>query len=233
MAPFFGKSKAQNSALTVTQSDHDFVLSEFRRGKERAFELIFYKFYGGVCYFANNIVDDPHAAEDIVEEIFIKLWQLREDFKTFAAIKSFLYVSAKNGCLNHLRGNQIHERHHRIILPDLLDVESQNILLGEIFEAEVIRELYQAIERLPDQPRRVLSLSLQGLPTDQIAEMMGLSEQTVRNTKVRGLEKLRKRLRGFPDALALLVLLMGSHPKDASLHVNRDAAVVKQMVYHS
>lgn len=194
----------------TTLSDEAFLMGEFKRGKPRAFELIFNKHYGALCYFSNDFLQDRDAAEDVVSEVFIKLWTMRDDFENMRAIKSFLYVSAKNACLNHLRRNRIIDSHKRNVIPDLLLEEQDDVVMGKIFEAEVLREVYNTIESLPTQCRRVLRLSLQGLSTEDIATTMGLSAQTVRNTKVRATEMLKKRVANNAVALALVAALIGA-----------------------
>ena len=183
-------------------------MGEFKRGKPRAFELIFNKHYAALCYFANDFLLDRDAAEDVVSEVFIKLWTMRDDFENVRAIKSFLYVSAKNACLNYIRRSRIIDTHKRKVIPDLLLEEQNDIVMSKIFEAEVLREVFSTIESLPTQCRRVLRLSLQGLSTEDIATTMGLSAQTVRNTKVRATEMLKKRVANNAVALALVATLL-------------------------
>lgn len=189
-------------------SDEAFLVGEFKREKPQAFELIFQKYYGAICYFAQDFLQDEDAAKDVVSEVFIKLWGMREDFDNLRSIKSFLYVSAKNACLNYLRRTRMINAHKKSSVPELGREELKDVIMGRIFETEVLREIYSSIETLPTQCKRVLKLTLQGLNTDDIADMMGLSVQTVRNTKVRATEILKKRMANNVVAFSILVSLL-------------------------
>jgi RNA polymerase sigma-70 factor (family 1) len=189
-------------------SNEAFLISEFRRGKTRAFEQIFVKYHGALCYFAQEFVQDQEAAKDLVSEVFIKLWALRNDFETLRTIKAFLYISTKNACLNHLRRYKMIDEHRKGIFLELSQDELNDVVMSRIFDTEVLREMHKAIDTLPNQCKRVIRLTLQGLNTDDIAVTMGLSSQTVRNTRVRATEMLRKRLGqgvvGFCAVVALI-----------------------------
>ncbi|TDX01821.1 RNA polymerase sigma-70 factor [Dinghuibacter silviterrae] len=190
--------------LVDTVAAEDFLVSEFRRGKTRAFEQIFLKHHGAICYFTAEFIYDGEAAKDIVSEVFVKLWHLRENFENVKAIKAFLYVSAKNACLNYLRRARLVTSHQKTALLELSKEEIEDIVMKQIFDAEVIREVYKAIEALPTQCKRIVRLTLQGLNTEEIANMMSISVQTVRNTRNRATHLLRQQLSGGTLAVALV-----------------------------
>lgn len=187
------------------------LMSEFRRGKTKAFEEIFVKYHGAICYFVHELLQDSDAAKDIASEIFIKVWRLREDFENIRSVKAFLYVSAKNASLNYLRRAKVINDHQKTSMQELAQEQMSNVVLGQIFDAEVLREVHRAIDTLPTQCKRVIKLTLQGMNTDDIAAMMNLSAQTVRNTRIRALEMLKKRLSGYTVATSVLTLLMWSY----------------------
>lgn len=190
--------------LVDTVSEEDFLVAEFRRGKTRAFEKIFFKLHGSIVYFTTEFINDAEAAKDIVSEVFVKLWHLRENFADLRSIKAFLFVSAKNACMNHQRHFKLVTAHQKVALHELTQEELDNEFMQQIFDAEVIREVYQAIETLPSQCKRIVHLTLEGLSTDEIAQMLNLSVQTVRNTRVRATELLKKQLSQGTLAVALV-----------------------------
>lgn len=191
----------------TTVSNESFLITEFKRGKPHAFEIIFNKHYGALCYFAYEFLGERDAAEDVVTDVYIKLWTIREDFDHIKAIKSFLYVSVRNACLNYLRRGRMIEDHKKNLEPELLLEEQSDYVMGKIFEAEVLREIHQSIETLPPQCKRVLRLTLQGMTTEDIAHTMGLSQQTVRNTKTRATEMLRKKLSSNTAVMGLFLAI--------------------------
>lgn len=189
-------------------SEETLLIEEFRMGKTKAFEQVFVRHHGAICYFAHQFVKDEEDAKDLVSEVFIKLWSLREDFANLRSIKAFLYVSARNACLNYLRRSKMIVGHKQTTLVELSKEEQKDVVTKNIFEAEVIREVYEAIEALPRQPRKIVKLSLQGLNTDDIATMMNISPQTVRNVRVKAAQALKKQLGDGALTVALFASVM-------------------------
>ncbi|WP_162852573.1 RNA polymerase sigma-70 factor [Dinghuibacter silviterrae] len=194
--------------LVDTVSEEDFLVAEFRRGKTRAFEQLFLKHHGAICYYTREFIADTESAKDIVSDIFIKLWRLRENFENLRAIKAFLYVSAKNACLNYQRHSKLVANHKKTALLELSNEELSDIVMKQVFEAEVIREINQAIETLPVQTRKIVLLTLQGMTTEDIAAIMNLTVQTIRNTRSRATHILKKRLSDAKIALVIIALLV-------------------------
>lgn len=185
-----------------------YLVSEFRKGKTWAFEQVFRDLYGTICYFTQDLVDDQELSKDVVSEAFIKLWSLREDFQNLRAIKAFLYITARNTAINHLRRLKMMSEHQSNLVDELTDDDMTDALMQRIFDAEVVREVYKALDTLPAQCKRVLRLTLEGLNTDDIATAMNLSVQTVRNTRVRAIEMMKKRLAHCTVAMSVLAVLM-------------------------
>lgn len=71
-------------------------LQGLKMGDDRAFKVLFEKYYASLCAFATNFVDDPDVAEDIVQEIFFKLYTDKPTFDVVVALKSYLYLATKN-----------------------------------------------------------------------------------------------------------------------------------------
>lgn len=184
------------------------LISDLNNGNPKAFELVFHKFYGAICYFVQEFVEDPDVSKDIVSEVFITLWHRKHEFDNVKALKSFLYVSAKNGGLNYLRRSKMVSQHKNALIRGMSQDELSEAMLKRIFDAEVLREMHIALESLPGQCKRVLKMTLDGLNTDDIAEAMNLSAQTVRNTRVRAIEALKKRLAHCTVAVPILAVLV-------------------------
>ena len=193
---------------TYILSEETLLVKEFRRGKTSAFSEIFSRYYNALCYFLRLFIKDPEVCKDIVSETFTTLWKMRDQFENINSIRSFLYTSAKNAALNHIQRQKVIEQHRKNAVPELNREELDDVILNRIFDAEVLRAVYLAIDTLPPQCKRIVQLSLQGLKTDAIAAQLGLSPQTIRNTKVRATELLRKRLASDILALSLVMALI-------------------------
>jgi RNA polymerase sigma-70 factor (family 1) len=157
-----------------------------------SFATLFKQFYSPLVYFARKLISDSLVAEDIVTEIFLKFWQRQDHFPCHKAIRAFLYVSTRNACLNHLE--QV--RHQARAKQTLRAISDENVdsVLNEISRAEVLREVFDLVESLPVQCRKIVLMSyVAGLTNRQIARRLQLSVHTVRNQKVRGIQLMRTR----------------------------------------
>jgi RNA polymerase sigma-70 factor (family 1) len=168
-------------------------VSEFNRGNQDALNAIFNDFYRPLYFFAQKIILNEKEAEDIVTETIMKLWELRSNFETYTKIKSFLYITAKNACLNYLKQSQrVNSRHLTYIY---LQPGHEDSILSEITQAEVLREIYGALHNLPPQCRKIMQMSfIEGKKNHEIAKQLGLSLNTIKNQKTRGMEIMRSKI---------------------------------------
>lgn len=189
--------------------DDPFLIVEFRNGKLKAFNKIFFRYHGSILYFTQEMVGETEAAKDLVSDVFAKAWILRADFESIKALKAFLYTAAENACIAYLRHSKVVLAHQKQEMREQAS-QVENTALQRMYLAENIREISNAIDALPSQCKRVVRFSLEGLTTEDIAVLMNLAPQSVRNTKARAAAALRKKLtkRGlFHIILALLAHL--------------------------
>jgi RNA polymerase sigma-70 factor (family 1) len=168
-----------------------------------SFKGTFDKYYVALCFFAERMLQDKPAAEDLVEDVFIKLWEKQPDFGGYKNIKALLYIGVKNACLNF-----IEKRNNRNLLQDsfsyFLEQESEDFILNEITRAEVLREVYAELQKLPVQRRKVMQLYyIEGWDYQKISEHLNISINTARNHKAKAVRILRRKL-GIPFIIFLL-----------------------------
>lgn len=168
-------------------------LDRIARGDESAFREIFQQHYKALCYYAGTIVDDWQEAEDLIQEVFSRLWDKRPVFPNAAALRSWLYVSVRNACLNHLKSKerqQLRDRDYAYLSGDTFpDIGAFDPRLAE---TEIIAALYREIEELPAQCRRIFKMSyLEGRKNEEIAGELDISYNTVRTQKLRALKLIR------------------------------------------
>lgn len=157
-------------------------------------QTTFYQYYPTLCFFAAKLVNEKAAAEDIVEDTFLKLWEKEPDFNRYKNIKAVLYISVKNACLNYIKKRK-DLRNRNNAFTYLLQQEHEDFILNEITRAEVLREVYAAMQKLPPECRKVMELYYgHGLDHKSIAAGLGVTISTVRNQKARGLQILKKKL---------------------------------------
>jgi RNA polymerase sigma-70 factor (family 1) len=159
-----------------------------------SFERVFRKFYSLLVLFARRLVRDKPAAEDIVSDVFCKLWQKQMHFDSPQSAKAFLYISTRNACINYLHRSAYQAGVRKAIRYSRKE-ETLDFALNEIIRAEMSGQLMQQVDNLPGQCRRVMRLSfVLGYSNREIADMLQLSINTVRNQKARGIHLVRKRL---------------------------------------
>src|ERR1700759_298749 len=133
------------------------LMTRFRSGDERAFDQLFRSFYPGLCFFARKFMQAQPIAEEIVQDIFFKLWQRHTDFHNYSSLKGFLYISTKNACLDskdkELR--KLNRENNWYLQNDQLEADVEE---GIIY-AEVLMEISQAIDQLPEQCRKIMRMS--------------------------------------------------------------------------
>jgi RNA polymerase sigma-70 factor (family 1) len=185
-----------------TDDIQDYVYA-FQRGEERGFNYFFNLLYPALTYYAFRILNDKFAAEDVVGESFVKIWERHSTFSHPKVIKSWMYTTVRNGCLNKLQQQQRTQAQQQLLARQLED-NHETYVLHEIIRAEVLRELYQNIETLPTACRQIFKmLYIQGKSVREIAEELELSISTIKNQKARGLALLRKR---FPEFSIVFIL---------------------------
>lgn len=191
----------------MKSTDTDIVWNQYKasRGleKQECFRQLFETFHKPLCFFSNRILRDEAVSEDIVQEIFLKLWEMKsEDCHRIKTIQSFLYVTAQNRCLNYLRDREIRDRHNRKLQPE--EPDEDDFLCRQI-HAEVIAELFAAVEELPDKCKDIFIRSYFDSESEkEIAEALNISVNTVKTQKLRAKEYLRVRLKDLFVFLPLI-----------------------------
>ena len=170
-------------------SDNE-VLLALQSGDNAAFDHVYSSFFKPLCFFAEKITGDAVIAQDMVSDTFVKLLLKKPFFESLENLKSYLYTSTRNSCLDHLRMEKRHQESHASIR--YLSDEAQNEIEGNIVMAEVLNAIYVAIEGLPEKYRQIVKLSLvDGMNNEEIMSETGMAYQTVRNHKSEGLKLLR------------------------------------------
>jgi RNA polymerase sigma factor (sigma-70 family) len=188
------------------EDDEDYLLSEFRRGNPEAMRHVFLRFWKIQVFFARSYVPEAEIAEEVASDAFLKLWNKREGFSSMAAIRSFLYVTTRNGCVDQLRKAKRQRQNNK----DYRYLESDEVfddpMEMEIINTELLEKMLQAIDILPNQYKKVMHLIASGMGTDEIAEKMNLSPKIIRNYKARAIMMLKKDLEGRNFLIILLML---------------------------
>jgi RNA polymerase sigma-70 factor (family 1) len=168
------------------------------------FDLAYKSYYHPLCFYAAKFVPADDA-EDLIENLFLKLWNKKQVFESPAHLQAFLYHAVRNACLDFKKSKKNNLQLHEPVSENqpLPGVDH----LQHLIQAEVLAEIYRAVNNLPSQCSKVIRMGyLEGFNNAEIADELGLSEQTVKNYKGRGLTLLKDKLSG--SAFTLLLLLI-------------------------
>jgi RNA polymerase sigma-70 factor (ECF subfamily) len=156
------------------------------------FKQFFETHYSPLCNLAYRIIGDIDKSEDIVQDVFVKVWNNREELDKDRNIKSLIYTMVKNHSLEVLRRDGIGLRVVRIISKVEEDSQS-NIQEEEIENYKLLDKIYVSIRQLPPKCGEVFTLSkVNGLTYTQIAERMNISVKTVESHMGKALKLLRE-----------------------------------------
>ena len=151
----------------------------------REFDIFFRGMYLPLGMYALRIVEDAQSAEDIVEDCFMKAWQMIEEGKDFDDFKAYMYRSVRNGCISCIRG-----RKETVGVECIPEVDEETV-----DTSERAARLWKAIDSLPEKCREVFLLSKRdGLSQEEISERMGISIKTVKNQMTKAFSRLRDEL---------------------------------------
>lgn len=159
-------------------------------GDRSAFEALFKLHYRPLCAFAIQYVKDMDQAEDLVQDLFFRLWMDREKTKVTSSLKSYLFQAVRNRCLNVLK---VQGRLRSLV--EEVDDGMEEEVRTEDEHAERAARVNAAIDSLPEERRKVFKLSRhEGLKYHEIAERLGISVKTVENQMGKALKTLREEL---------------------------------------
>jgi len=164
-----------------------------KQGDMLAFDEIYHKYNKLLFGFAIRIVKFSHDAEDIVHDVFLKLWQNRTSIDEGMSFRSYLFTIAYNTTINIIRKRSVKEEYVEA-LKNLQDQGTNNVATEMEFN-ELNEKLQSALNELPQRQKEIYMLSRdEGLTYSQIAEKLSISVNTVENHMVKALKFLRTRI---------------------------------------
>src|SRR5690606_13042990 len=186
--------------------NHAILIHTLRSGKEEGLVGIYRLYNKPLLFFARKYVKDYQLAEEIVADVFVKVWERKANFNSLDSVRAFLYIATKNRCLNQLRVKHVHENIEDITnYEDLLFEDAD--AFTKIVRTELIKTIFEEVERLPEKQRNIFNkLFLEDKTVEEIGEELNMAPQAVYTNKSRALATLRQSLR-LKDSLYLLALI--------------------------
>ena len=179
----------------------NYLFRRFRKGDEKAFEKLFKKFYPRLYDFAFKVVRNKEIAEDMVQDIFLRLWEKKENIKP-VNIEGFIFKVLKNHCISYLRNIKI-INNVKLNLNNLTHIEELyriDFIRNEpyiLVEKELQLETDKVINKLPDRCKEVFILSrVTGLKNREIADKLGINIKNVERHITKALRIFRTHFSG-------------------------------------
>lgn len=145
---------------------------------ENALHKLFTDYYSSLCSFAMYYIENKDVVEDLVQDVFVKLWETREKWSKVEDFSAYAYQMVRYRCFNYLRDEKI--KNQAIAnLSEEIDITEINNYIAE----ETYRLLLNSVNDLPPACRAVFSLALEGYKAKDIAEQLGIAVETVKKQK--------------------------------------------------
>jgi len=189
------------------------LVAMLKKGDEYAFRIVFRSFYQPLLHFAQAYLHDREIGRNIVQTVFMKLWEKRETLKENENLKPLLFTITRNESISYLRHQKASKR---FLAQNHSSVEDIELNLGALEQLDfskidldnIQKIVEQTLENMPDRCREVFILSRYNqLRNHQIAEALNISVKAVESNITRALKLLRENLKDYLPVGILQMIL--------------------------
>lgn len=169
------------------------IIRRIRTGDKKEFETLFRASYASLVRYAQTILKDYDTSEEIVQELFFRLWQDKESLKIESSLKGYLFRSVHNRCLHYIEHRKVVDRHAGEMASIMSEISEP--VTEAIYYSELQVKVSRVLERLPARCGEIFKMSrFEGLKYNEIAEKLSVSLKTVEANMGRALKEFRKAL---------------------------------------
>ena len=170
----------------MKMTDKQLIIS-IKKDDYASYNHLFVTYYTKLCMYVNEIINNASDTEDIVQELFVKLWANRKKLEIQSSLSGYLFKTAKNMALNYIRN----ENNRKVII-DKLELQWEFTTEKTLEDTEFINALKKCIEELPERCKNVLVLQhLDGYKQKEIADKLNITVKTVKNQMWIGMQRLK------------------------------------------
>ena len=178
------------------------LLKRIQDNDSHAFEILFQKYHAPLCLFASKYTRDMDTAQEMVQNLFVYLWENRAMVHVGHSVKAYLQTAVRRNCIRYMQ-----KRRSEVSLDELPE---EGYAVEEMYDSLELKELYQqlleAIEQLPDQCKKIFKMSrFEDMKYAEIARALQISVKTVEAQMGKALKILRKK---FENQLLVLWLFL-------------------------
>ena len=178
------------------------LIEGLKRKSRKAFHTLYRDYYAAMVVYALKFLKVKEEAEDAVQDVFLSLWEAEKPFDSIDNLRSFLYTSVKNRCLNILRERSVRRKYEEHIIDFYKEMENEEPI--EQTYAEVLGEVYRLIDELPPRCREIFLLHMDGRKNEEIAQALDIAVNTVKVQKAKAVSFLKEQM---GDTLVVLITI--------------------------
>jgi len=179
------------------------IINSINQGNLLAFQQPYTQYYVGLCVYAKQFTKTKEVAEEVVQDVFLNLWEQKGHLNITSSLKAYLFASVRNRCLDYLKHLQVVHKfneHYSHLLNEAEDLYFFSRESGEslLIADQLKKEVSEAIDSLPEQCRKIFMMSrFEGLKHQEIASSLGITKNTVQHQVSIALGKLREALKKY------------------------------------
>ena len=175
---------------------------DLKKSDSAAFEQLFRLYYQALCVFASRVLQNDDEAEELVQGFFVKFWEKRAQFHIETSLKSYLFRSVKNLCLNKIKHEKIKKQHANLVISEAEEYEYRD----NFMEPGLQKDIEKSIAELPEKRQEIFRLSREeGLKYREIADRLNISVKTVEVQMGLAIKTLREKLKKYNFFLFFLL----------------------------
>lgn len=173
--------------------DNQCIVTALRNGDMDVFEQVYKSYFPRLRAYSMTIVGDRDTASEIVQSLFLSLWENRRQLNPSKSLRNYLLQSVHNNSLRWLRTKSVHDRHNQLIARMIDEVYSDTDT-AEGGDAQADQRAMEVLDRLPERSRQVVYMSyIEGKKSREIADELGLSVRTVETILYKSMKKMKKK----------------------------------------
>jgi len=182
----------------MTRTVETCTMKELSFSDLKSFEVLFRQYYQMLCSYAFRFVNDADSAEEIVQDLFYKLWEKKDEVQINTSVKSYLFSAVHNRCLKYIEHRNVETRYKNYYLMHKSEIDSEPQHASEVHELQGIID--HTLDSLPERCSRIFKLNrFEGLKYNEIAQKLSISVKTVEANMGKALKLLRKNLKNYVE----------------------------------
>ncbi len=179
------------------------LITGLKDGDRAVFEHIFRKYYSELCRFSLRYLPDKLVAEEVIQDLFCKLWFRKSELVINTSLRNYLYKATVNFCLNYLHHQEMERRYVGFVGFEMDEATGGSALDSD---GELSGVFEKALLRLPQKRREIFEMSrFEGMKYQEIADKLGVNIKTVETQMTRALDFMRRNLKEFLSVTLLII----------------------------